>query len=216
MVTKLIEIDDFNISLLKNVSESKNRIKVIKIIEKAVRSSEEYRRMIKYFKSELDLSKSTFFKAIDTSKRKYKKISLEFHHHPFTLWNIVDIILEKHIKDSNSTFINTFTVANEVMLEHYELNIGFVPLTTTNHGLVHDGKLFLKKADVSGNVDKFGERYLEYMNPEHKVTLFNFLKDENTADDANDEMLRVEPQKILIEKRENFELLSLGKETDEE
>lgn len=212
MVTKLIESDDFSLSMLKSVNEPKKRIKVIKIIEKAVRGSEEYRRLIKYLKQEMDLTKSTFFNNIDTSVKKYKKISLEFHHHPFGLWDIVDIVLEKHIKTTDSTFINTFTVADEVMVEHYNLNIGLVPLTTTNHGLVHDGKLHLQRADVTGNIEKFGELFLEYMNPEQKVILFEYLKDDKLVDDINSEMLRVEPQKISIESRDEFKLLNIKKE----
>ena len=212
MVTKLIEGDDFNISMLKSVNDPKKRIKVIKMIEKAVRGSEEYRRLIRYLKQEMDLTKSTFFNNIDTSIKKYKKISLEFHHHPFGLWDIVDIVLEKHIQTSGCSFVNTFTVADEVMVEHYNMNIGLVPLTTTNHGLVHDGKLHLQKCDVTGNVEKFGELYLEYMNPEQKVILFEYLKDDKLVDDHNDEVLRVEPQKILIETRDEFKMLNVKSE----
>lgn len=167
---------DFDLMLGKAAKDPKKRVKVIKEIEKIVRKSLEYRTYIKFLKHELNLSKSVFFKKIDISdKKKFKSTKIEIHHHPFTLWNISDIMLTNFMRVNSVTYVNVFDVANEVLKEHYLMTIGVVPLTKTEHQLAHDGALFISKENTSGNVVQFGEKYITDMNDDQKSIYYAFV-----------------------------------------
>ena len=66
---------------------------------------------------------------------------LEFHHYPFTLYDICEIVVMKGAADQK--YESSFSAAKKIMDLHYKNIIGLVPLTKTNHELAHDGKIFL-------------------------------------------------------------------------
>lgn len=86
---------------------------------------------------------------------------MEFHHYPFTLYDITYIIYQNryldYITDQISSklnkVINPFDIAKEVMELHYKNKVGLVPLSLTPHELYHKGELFipLDKKYVFGN-----------------------------------------------------------------
>ena len=141
----------------------KDKIKNIKKIEMVVRSSLEYKDYIKYLREYANMHKCHFFK--DVEKESNKKISIEVHHEPFTLYDITQIVLEKWIDEERE--INHFGIAEEVMRLHYKNMVGLIPLSVTVHQLVHDGKVFIPVQDVYGKgfVD-FVIEYDEYINPD--------------------------------------------------
>lgn len=141
----------------------KDKIKNIKKIEMVVRSSLEYKDYIKYLREYVNMHKCRFFK--DVEKESNKKISIEVHHEPFTLYDITQIVLEKWIDEERE--INHFGIAEEVMRLHYKNMVGLIPLSATVHQLVHDGKVFIPVQDVYGKgfVD-FVIEYDEYINPD--------------------------------------------------
>ena len=61
--------------------------------------------------------------------------NIEFHHYPFTLYDIVDIVLCNYLIKGKP--ITSFYIAEEVLDLHFKMKIGIVPLTTTNHELAH-------------------------------------------------------------------------------
>ena len=42
---------------------------------------------------------------------------------------------------------------------HYKHHVGLVPLSKTNHELVHDGKLFISENQIFGNYKQFVNNY---------------------------------------------------------
>jgi len=147
-----------------DISEDKELEKYIKNVERILRSSFEYRKYIYFLRNELDLNKCVFFKGIDLST--VKKVSLEFHHHPFTLYDIVEIVIRKKLSEGNvyeDMFTSPIEIADEVCEMHFKNEIGLIPLTTTIHQLAHDGEVFIPVNLVFGNVKKFVNNYKEFM-----------------------------------------------------
>lgn len=162
---EIIKIDSSELFEIENktLEDAKERTKYIKLIESYVRGSMEYRNYIGYLKNHLNLTKCKFFKNIDV---KNTKVSLEMHHYPFTLYDIVDVVVEKYIK--TNTVINEFDIAEEVMRLHYENKVGLVPLTKTAHELAHEGQLFLPSTFVTGCYKSFIKEYDKYIMEVHR------------------------------------------------
>ena len=138
-----IIIDNINdkISLydIVDLENEKERKALIRKVESLVRTSPEYRKFLTFLRNNLNLNKCTFHPDVDTEV--LKKTKIEFHHYPFTLYEIVDTIIEKQSKEN--PIINPFNVAEEVMELHFDLKVGLVPLSKTLHELVHSGKKFV-------------------------------------------------------------------------
>lgn len=145
-----------------NFSE-KSKDKFIKRIEKIIRGSVEYRTYIGILKNELNLTKCSFLPGIDISTIR---ISLEFHHYPFTLYDLVAIEVNKEM-NSGKKFIDPFDIADRIMILHYKNLVGLVPLSTTVHELVHAGKKFVNKKYVYGNYLKYIDNNAKFINDEY-------------------------------------------------
>lgn len=181
-----IIIDNINdkISLydIVDLENEKERKALIRKVESLVRTSPEYRKFLTFLRNNLNLNKCTFHPDVDTEV--LKKTKIEFHHYPFTLYEIVDTIIEKQSKEN--PIINPFNVAEEVMELHFDLKVGLVPLSKTLHELVHSGKKFVNLKYVHGSYLKFISSYSEYIN-------------DNLLDNWNE-------LKLLSEKEDNGEL----------
>lgn len=127
--------------------------KLIKGIEKAVRQSAEYSNYIGFLNGDLGLTNC----AVLGNIAKEKGVTIEMHHYPFTLYDIVYLNVMKRILTKEK--INTFLVAREVLQDHYDNLIGLVPLCDTVHDLVHAGEIFINLKSVYGNINGFIEKY---------------------------------------------------------
>lgn len=132
----------------------KDKIMLIKTVERIVRGSTEYKQYIQFLKSEIDMTECSFFSNVNNTSGN---ISIEIHHEPFTLFDITQIVLEKFIYEDIE--INPLMIADEVMRLHYKDMVGLIPLSATVHQLVHDGKLFVPLQNVYGNYISFLQEY---------------------------------------------------------
>lgn len=139
------------------IVNDKDRVKLIKTVERIVRSSLEYKQYIQFLKSEIDMTCCSFFNNINSDTR----VRLEIHHEPFTLFDITNIIVNWFIK--NEEPLNPILIAEKVMAIHYKNLVGLVPLSITCHGLVHDGRLLIPLQCVYGDFMSFLEEYYEYI-----------------------------------------------------
>ena len=151
--------------------------KYIDDIERMVRSSREYREAVQYMRKFINMNTSLFFQNINNIETA--KIKIELHHHPFTLYDIVLTVFNKRSRLQESLDIEL--VAKEVAYLHYFLIIGLVPLSRTEHKLVHNQALFIplelnSKPIVLGDYNKFIEMY-ERDIPEDAMVRFNTYKD---------------------------------------
>lgn len=167
--------------LERNVSivSDREKIKVIKQIERMVRGSMEYRQYVKYLKDNLDMTHCAFFSGV--TNKDGQKVSLEIHHEPFTLFDITQTVLEKHIMEVDR--IDLFDISEEIMQLHYQNKVGLIPLSLTVHQLVHSGKIFVPLDWLKGDYISFLEMYDGYIPDdvhsmlETKLTMTKDLQD---------------------------------------
>lgn len=137
--------------------------KYINDVEKEVRSSFEYRRFIKYLRENMEMNKCSFL--LDVEIDGNFNVKIEQHHYPFTLYDIALIVFNKRMYYHDSLELEM--VAKEVMMLHYNLIIGLIPLSETVHELVHNEMIFIPVDKVLGRYSKFVDMYKEFMLPEH-------------------------------------------------
>ena len=185
--------------------DEKKLRKYIKSIESIIRGSYEYRKFIKYLKEEQDYTSCAFFSDIDI--KEIKNVGIEFHHYPFTLYDIVQIVLYKESNFYNNQ-VNTYDIANEVMRLHYEGMVGLVPLSVSLHQLAHSGNLFINFKLTSGNVKEFIERYKLFID-QSLLDNIEILEDlsERNSEQSNKFILHKTFQNIEMEERNVKEIV---------
>ena len=147
----------------------KNKDELIKYFEKLIRDSFEYKWLIDIFKTILDVKSCVFFKgySIDNGMK------LEFHHHPFTLYDYVEAAVNRQLTLHNDDDHGNYVYENEVMKEtvmiHYKFMVGLVPLDPTSHALVHDHKLEIPPQLIIGNYEKFYSDYYNFISEAAKA-----------------------------------------------
>lgn len=159
--------------------EDKERIKFIKHVERALRTSPEYRAFISYIREELQFNNCSYLNNLTSID-----VSIEIHHHPFTLFNLVEIIVEKYIREGE--LFNTFMIAHDVMELHYGNRVGLIPLSKTIHELVHsdsENKPYIRPELVIGNYMSFFKEYDKYIVQDLKDKFTNWLNGANKGDD---------------------------------
>lgn len=181
-ITRFITTNDEyydGISYFKDVEyflDAMNRSKFTKEVEKLVRTSEDYSAFVHYIKNVLGMN----FCQV-SSKIYDTDATIEMHHGPlFTLYDIVDVILEWFIR--NNMKINTFRVANKVIEEHFALRVQVIMLTITNHEAISNRDLFTHFNQGIGNADAFIKEYTPYLGDEQKYKIWNFM---NLCDSSN-------------------------------
>ena len=146
--------------------EAKETKRFIKNVEKLVRTSDSYKKYIGY------LGQQGLTADVLHANITQDKATLEFHHYPFTLYDIVEIIVNYHMK-KNDRF-TSLTIAEEVIQCHFENLIGLARLSKTSHQLTHSGKLFVPLSSVFGNVNEFIQRYYDGLFTD-QIETFNTL-----------------------------------------
>jgi hypothetical protein len=142
-----------------SIISDRDKVKLVKSIERIVRGSMEYKQYVAFLRKEIDMTMCSYFTNI--SKKDGAKVSIEIHHEPFTLYDITLIILEKWINEGQK--INPVLIAEEVMKVHYQGRVGLIPLSITIHDLVHSGKIFIPLQNVYGDFISFLEEYEPYI-----------------------------------------------------
>jgi len=153
---KFNSIPEFDF-MIYDLEDDKEREKYFKTIEKEIRSSYEYRAMIKYLKDNMNMDQCSF---IQVSSRDSDAIKIEIHHYPFSLYDIVKIVYRKRCFYNESLEVEM--IAKECTMLHYQLLVGLIPLSTTAHQLFHAGKLFIPVDHVLGRYQLFVEFYKEF------------------------------------------------------
>ena len=147
----------------------KDKDKFIKMVEKIVRSSFEYKEYIDYLKNVVGMKVCSFYSNLDKDDKSFAAISIEIHHEPLTLYYIVSIIVEKFLEEDME--MNPFLVADECLKIHFMGKVGLIPLSVTVHELVHKGKVFIPLQYLDNGFMNFYEDYKPYINDKIKEVL---------------------------------------------
>lgn len=178
-----------------------DRDRVIKRIEKIVRSSIEYRELISFLREEMDFDHCLFLTNVD-----YTAAKLNFHHDPLRMYEVCDVVLKKH--ETLKENVSIFEVAEEIMLIHYKGMIPLIPITVTVHELVHSDSLFIPIQLINqggfGDYRLFYNEYKQYMSKEYINALREYI---NTSNDIIEDMqLPILERKYTYIHCENFSL----------
>ena len=147
-----------NVPKLKNKSKIKYiTTKAIKEIEGIIRKSPEYKNLINFIKLTLDVSTCSYYEGYSMKNG----FTVELHHSPLTLFDIVETIVNKCMEEDSYYIYNM--VAKEATMMHYSFMVGLVPLNVTAHQLTHSGKLPIHPDIVLGNWKAFHTKYKEHM-----------------------------------------------------
>lgn len=151
-------------------------IKFIKDVESLVRKSKEYSRYIAYLKNEVGLRSCALFHNIDDSVAP-----IEMHHGPiFTLYDIAEIQIAHMFVHGEA--INSMSVANNVLKDHFDNIIQITMLCEMAHKGVHsfsktkDSKFFLSADGSFGDFRKFVEKYKDSLTVQHVAKIKNYFK----------------------------------------
>lgn len=164
----------------------KERVKFIKMVESTCRKSMEYKEYMKFLKRNTDLRRCAILKGLNTGNGK--RYTIEIHHEPFTLFDIVETVLNK--REMLGEKVEPLSIADEVMGLHYDGKVGLIHLSTTMHQLVHDDKIFIPLQYIYQSYNEFFTEYREYFNSlvieklEMKVEMS--LKTDNFVSDTID------------------------------
>lgn len=193
------DIPDYDIQDYDLFNE-KDFKKYIEDIERLVRSSREYREAIQYMRKYINMNSSLFFRNVNNIEST--KIKIELHHYPFTLFDIVITVFNKRTRLQEP--LDVELVAKEVAYLHYFLVIGLVPLSKTEHKLVHNQALFIPlelngNPIVLGDYNKFVEMYEKDI-PEDAMVRFNTYKEltANYNQITNTQILEISPTYLKL------------------
>lgn len=156
-------------------SDTKAIKNFIKKIESQIRKSNEYKDYIYHLDKEIGINQCAVFGNISDSD----EVTLEFHHYPFTLYDIVEICVNNRIL--NDEKFCSMDIIDEVLKLHEKNEVGLVKLCKTAHELIHDGKIFVKLESIFGKVNEFIEDYKQAI-PDDLIENYNKLIDMNEID----------------------------------
>ena len=144
-----------------SIETEKMKKSFIDRVEKLVRSSMEYRDYINFLKNYMDMNRCWFFQKVCQEKTNgRKRISIEIHHAPFTLYDIVSTVIDRFQEEGRP--LNALLIADEVMELHYANKVGLIPLSKTMHQVVHNSsKIKIPLYATYGNYTEILDEYDE-------------------------------------------------------
>jgi hypothetical protein len=154
----------------------------------------EMKNYIQFLKKEMDMSSCAILGRVKSGDW----VTIELHHYPFTLFDIVDAVHRRHEKENLS--LSQMAICKEVVELHYRNLVGLVPLAKTMHELYHKGKLEIDIRSVFGDIRQFAVEYTKYLDKRLAAKVRRMVKvaNENKAERTNADILtlRTEPRKI--------------------
>ena len=120
----------------------------IRNIEKQLHNSVEYKDWLQKVREE----QKAYMCAL--SNVTIDDCTIEVHHTPFTLFDIVDTV----ISNQKGRFC-TFSLAQEIMQLHFDNFIGFLPVTKTIHEQIHNNVIHVPIEKICGNYKQFAKNY---------------------------------------------------------
>jgi len=145
----------------------------IKNIERQIRTSKEYKTYIGHLNNEIGIHSCAIYGNLTDD---IEGLTLEYHHYPFTLYDITEIVVNKKIM--NDEKFTTLDIIDEVLKLHEKNRVGLVKLCKTAHELVHAGAVFVKIESIFGDVQSFVQEYINYF-PDEIVENYNKLIEMN-------------------------------------
>lgn len=150
--------------------------KFVKSVEKLVRGDRSYLTYVGAIKDTED----NLAKDVVLNNLRSTDATIELHHHPFTLYDIVSIVALHNF--NNNIDFTSFSLAKEVIALHYSNMVGLAPMCTTTHELAHmtlkdkpkRRYVSLTKKQIFGKYNLFAEMYKDGFTLETRQKLIDF------------------------------------------
>lgn len=146
-------------------SSQENEVAFIKAVERLVRQSQDYKRYVKFIREEVGIQCCQVMSNIsDASSEEERNTTrlLDMHHGPLTLFEITQVVLATAVLRKEP--VTTFSIANQVIDEHFLHNVGVTMLSETAHEQVHMDNIFLNPKQMWGDTNRFLIKYREGLN----------------------------------------------------
>lgn len=167
--------------------DDKSKVKYVKQIERLIRTSLEYKSLIKFLREEINMTYCSYFQNVNSNM---KGVKIEIHHAPFNLFELTSIVMNRFFEEEND--LNPFAIAEETMRIHFEGMVGLIPLADTVHEIVHadEPKIHVPIHFVYGDIVTFYETYHTFLSDDHKQKLANCLAVSEEAQQVPDVLQR--------------------------
>ena len=172
---------------------NKDRFRYVTMVKNMVRSSPEYKEYIKFLKKYMHMDKCIVFKNL--SIENGKRYTIELHHDPFTLAEIINTVVSK--RQALGESLNPYLVAEEVMELHYDDKVGLINLTKTAHELTEKGRVFIPLQWIYQRYDLFVEEYEEYMDSALKSKIEIIIQMSNKCKDIVSDVM--DPEFVYVD-----------------
>ena len=172
---------------------NKDRFRYVTMVKNMVRSSPEYKEYIKFLKKYMHMDKCIVFKNL--SIENGKRYTIELHHDPFTLAEIINTVVSK--RQALGESLNPYLVAEEVMELHYDDKVGLINLTKTAHELTEKGRIFIPLQWIYQRYDLFVEEYEEYMDSALKSKIEIIIQMSNKCKDIVSDVM--DPEFVYVD-----------------
>ena len=165
----------------------------VKKCEYRVRTSNDYKAFISYVKNVLGINfcqvSSNIF---DTDA------TIEMHHGPIlTLFDYCSIVTDAFI--ANNKKISTFRIADQVLQEHFDLNVQVIMVAVTNHEAIHNRDIFINVSQGIGNLNKFIEKYKDYLTDDQKYKIWHYIYSSKNNDSFQNGVLDINNLSKMIQ-----------------
>lgn len=131
----------------ETLEDEKGRVDFIRGVERLVRHCIEMKRYRVFLSENLDMGRCSVLTGL--SEEDCAAAGVELHHHPLTLFDVVELVLGQMEADGDR--LTSLSVAQRVMAEHWLGRVGLVPLTKSLHEMVHAGQLHIDPRMVYGD-----------------------------------------------------------------
>lgn len=142
--------------------DEKDFKKYIADLEREIRNSYEYRKLISYLKNTEGMDECAVLEGV--TSRDNSKVRIEIHHSPLTLFDICIAVVKKRQTQRESLELEA--VSLEIMWLHYVGWVGLIPLSSTVHDMVHNQYYFIPTDKPRGFYQNFINAYYDYIDPE--------------------------------------------------
>ena len=141
-------------------------IENMKRIESLIRCSKEYKAYLAYLHEVHEMNSCSYF-----TDKDFQEVTLEYHHFPFTLYDLVIIVGSKYLVDHVGEDIFAFDIAREVIKVHLEDQVAGIMLSKTVHELYHSGQYEIPTDSESlnlGDYKTFFNTYKDFLTEKDK------------------------------------------------
>lgn len=188
----------------ENYETDTEKTALVKKIEALVRASMEYSDYISFLRTNVGMDSCAFFNNV--SKSNNKKIRIEVHHTPLTLFDITKLVLDKAIDEGEE--INALLIAEKVVRIHYMNQVGLIPLSKTLHEVVHNSdKLVIPMYMIYGDYRAFLKEFEDQLEKKENQGIYKKIEDmlERTKE-LNSHSYDVLKEKFTYIKVDGFEM----------